>query len=497
MKKNTSVAGSAKCNGINYQGQEINASNLSSTTNYLEGAKSTITLSQSEDCKIYSYVNIYLHTNDNITAPIDSVKALKYKLITEDKIEYNGTITTKGDSLLAVVPLTSAPKNYQVYLWIDSEISSGQYDNKSFSGYIYATSEQSSTIGSEEISNNENVSIETIDFDYVGREQEFIVPVSGDYKLETWGAQGDSSLFEMEGGVGGYSSGSVLSLSGVVFVTVGKFAQNNQGGGTTAPGGGGATYITTESDTLNNFENDLSKILIVSGGGGGSEWYDGIGGSGGVYIGNSGGQGFLKNDTIDWQSIIPTASGGSQVSGGQSTAIDSRSSTISIKNGMFGVGGKTSGGDGGHGKEYDAYEGLLYDGEWKNGVRNGEGTEYAGDAAWSGVWKNGKKDGQFRLLFEGGMVEEVWNNGVKASSVVTRKDGVKEVRRKVGRKEVTVEWNDGERKYRYANDGKKMVVELVNGGKLYEGSVIENKGSWWKKNPNHRYSKWLYVPNGS
>ena len=149
----------------------------------------------------------------------------------------------------------------------------------------------------------------------------------------------------------------------------------------------------------------------------------------------------------------------------------------------------------GHGKEYDTYERLLYDGEWKNGVRNGEGTEYAGDAAWSGVWKNGKKDGQFRLLFEGGMVEEVWNNGVKASSVVTRKDGVKEVRQKVGRKEVTVEWNDGERTYRYANDGK-MIVELVNGGILYVGGVIENKGSWWKKNPNHRCSKWLFVPNG-
>ena len=347
MKKNTSVAGSAKCNGINYQGQEINASNLSSTTNYLEGAKSTITLSQSEDCKIYSYVNIYLHTNDNITAPIDSVKALKYKLITEDKIEYNGTITTKGDSLLAVVPLTGNPKSYQVYLWIDSEISNGQFDNKSFSGYIYATSEQSSTIGSEEVSSNENVSIETIDFDYVGREQDFVVPVSGDYKLETWGAQGGGwDNNKIEGGVGGYSNGNVSLEYGNIFVNVGRFSENDHGGGT-APGGGGATYITTESDTLNNFENDLSKILIVSGGGGGSEWYDGIGGSGGGYIGNSGAQGFLKNDIVDWQSIIPTAMGGSQVSGGQSTAIDSRSSTVSIKNGMFGVGGKTSGGDGG------------------------------------------------------------------------------------------------------------------------------------------------------
>ena len=161
MKKNTSVAGSAKCNGINYQGQEINASNLSSTTNYLEGAKSTITLSQSEDCKIYSYVNIYLHVNDNITAPIDSVKALKYKIFQKDSLLSEGSIDNKGDSLLAIVPLTVDPVEYQVYLWIDSEISNGQYDNKSFSGYIYATSEQSSTI------NDANSIAITYDWNYL------------------------------------------------------------------------------------------------------------------------------------------------------------------------------------------------------------------------------------------------------------------------------------------------------------------------------------------
>ena len=173
----------------------------------------------------------------------------------------------------------------------------------------------------------------------------------------------------------------------------------------------------------------------------------------------------------------------------------------------------------GRGKQFDGNDGLLYDGEWRNGVRNGkgveyangkkvydggwsngvrngEGIEYAGDAAWIGMWKNGKKDGKFSRWFEGGMAEEVWSNGLKTGSVLTRKDGVKEVRRMIGKKEVTVEWNDGERKYRYANDRKKMIVELVNGGKLYEGGMIENRNSWWKKNPNHRYRKWLFVPNG-
>ena len=186
--------------------------------------------------------------------------------------------------------------------------------------------------------------------------------------------------------------------------------------------------------------------------------------------------------------------------------------------GLLYDGGWLNGKRNGQGKEYNAYEGLLYDGGWLNGkrngqgveyangkkvyegwwlngMRNGEGTEYTDDAKWSGIWKNGKKEGKFITLFNGGMVEEIWSNGLKVSSVVTRKDGVKEVRRKVGRKEVTVEWNDGERTYRYANDGK-MIVELVNGGKLYVGGVKKNQDSWWKKDPNHRYSKWLYVPNG-
>ena len=173
----------------------------------------------------------------------------------------------------------------------------------------------------------------------------------------------------------------------------------------------------------------------------------------------------------------------------------------------------------GQGKEYDGNEGLLYDGGWLNGVKNGkgvkyvngkkvyegwwlngvkngEGTEYIGDAAWTGIWKNGKKNGKFSTLFNGGMVEEVWKNGVKTGCVVTRKDGVKEVKQMVDGKEVIVEWNDGERKYRYGKDEKKMIVELVNGGKLYKGGMKENQDSWWKKNPNHRYSKWLFIPNG-
>ena len=47
-----------------------------------------------------------------------------------------------------------------------------------------------------------------VDFDYTGGEQTFTVPVSGTYKLETWGAQGGSYNSYL-GGYGSYSSGYV------------------------------------------------------------------------------------------------------------------------------------------------------------------------------------------------------------------------------------------------------------------------------------------------
>ncbi len=188
----------------------------------------------------------------------------------------------------------------------------------------------------------------TFNFDYTGDEQTFTAPVSGTYKLETWGAQG-GDWDSLEGGNGGYSVGNIkLLINDSVFITVGKIAENKKSTGT-APGGGGASYILMDSGKLSEFENNLNKILIVAGGGGGTEWTNGYGGSGGGYIGNSGNVGYLKNDKLDWTSVSPPASGGNQQNGGKSTTIDSRSGTANIYDGTFGVGGYTSGGSSGSG----------------------------------------------------------------------------------------------------------------------------------------------------
>lgn len=181
---------------------------------------------------------------------------------------------------------------------------------------------------------------ETIyNFDYTGVEQTFIAPVSGTYKLETWGAQGSlwngGSSYEsfIYGGVGGYSTGTInLSENEKVYINVGGQAKS----GIMGPKGGEATYITVKSGLLQTFEKIKSDILIVSGGGGGSEWLNGQGGSGGGYIGGFGTRDNKKHTM-----------GGTQDSGGKSAVIDSRSGTTKIYDGFFGKGGYSADGDGG------------------------------------------------------------------------------------------------------------------------------------------------------
>ena len=140
------VTAKAGCFDVNYTGEEIKHTNLSTTTNYLEGAKSTITISKANSCKIYTEANIYIHVNDSITAPIETSQALRYKVMQGDNQISEGIISKKGEVLLATVPITTTATSYITYIWIDSSLSNKQFDETKFTGYIYAESEQTSTI---------------------------------------------------------------------------------------------------------------------------------------------------------------------------------------------------------------------------------------------------------------------------------------------------------------------------------------------------------------
>ena len=156
------------------------------------------------------------------------------------------------------------------------------------------------------------------DFDYTGSEQTFIVPVSGTYRLETWGAQGGKSImdgvYQDLGGIGGYSNGIInLERSKVIYVNIGGKGADGKlkvddslggynGGGNghwdkwdddASGGGGGVTHIALKTGLLSNLENFKSDILIVSGGGGGAAW-NFTSGNGGGYKGTVG----YKSETL-------------------------------------------------------------------------------------------------------------------------------------------------------------------------------------------------------
>lgn len=103
-------------------------------------------MSYQNNCDIYDKASIYIHTNDNTTTPIENTSSLKYKVLINETIIAEGTINSKEDKKLATVPLTEKEVTYNFYLYIDSEKATTDFDNTIYSGYIYASAEQTSTL---------------------------------------------------------------------------------------------------------------------------------------------------------------------------------------------------------------------------------------------------------------------------------------------------------------------------------------------------------------
>ena len=215
-------------------------------------------------------------------------------------------------------------------------------------------------------------------FAYTDSEQEFIVPKSGIYKLETWGAQGGTNGNYI-GGYGGYSAGQIsLNKGDKLYINVGgaggsNLSQTNiggyNGGGYSGNnptqksfGGGGATHIATSSGLLSTFENNKDDILIVAAGGGGATTGSTTqGGSGGGYIGVTGSASDSK-----WNTSTYIPGGGTQTGAG--TAFGG-----SARQGKFGT-GRTSYTDGWAGGGGGGYYGGS----------NGHGTTGAGGSGYIG-----------------------------------------------------------------------------------------------------------------
>ena len=165
-------------------------------------------------------------------------------------------------------------------------------------------------------------------YKHTGSVQTFTAPISGDYKLEVWGAQGGG--WNNYGGLGGYSIGyKSLSTSNKLYVCVGSRGSlpsgmtggngGYNGGGRGGngfngyhswpggAGGGGATHIaiTTNRGVLKNYEDYQSELILVAGAGGGMGVNGLIAGVGG---GLTGGDAFSNRE-------LYTIKGATQTSG--------------------------------------------------------------------------------------------------------------------------------------------------------------------------------------
>ena len=221
----------------------------------------------------------------------------------------------------------------------------------------------------------------------------FIAPVTGEYILECWGAQGGYTVHNNlygYGGKGGYAVGNFLiSINQVVFVVVGgkggdttnAYQTGNGGfngggtckgdGATEWGGGGGATHIATINGVLSSLSSNKDKVFLVAGGGGGGGYH---------YVQSenrphSGGSG-----------------GGAQGGNGDSQANDGGFGGTQTNGYAFGKGqdGKNSGhGSGGGGGYYGGYSGYTH------GSAAGGGSGYLSSSIISGTGSmtNGVREG--------------------------------------------------------------------------------------------------------
>ena len=146
--------------------------------------------------------------------------------------------------------------------------------------------------------------------------EEFTAPVSGEYKLECWGASGHNRFAEEPAlpGLGGYAAASYqIKTNHIIYICVGGYANgyNNKCDYTGGGLGGGATSITIEIGAelkeLSNKQDNKDKVLLVAGGGGGIE-RPGKAGSGGRLEGLDG--------VSTWDVVQAYGTGGTQNAGG-------------------------------------------------------------------------------------------------------------------------------------------------------------------------------------
>ena len=371
---------------------------------YLEGVNSNISIINISDnessgvlnSKTNTLIKVFIQNNSgsDITTSIKDIVGFENEKLS---VPSNNTSINKGTYYKVIVK--SNDNTYgKVKPNIKLSTSKGtvKYTISSNTGYQYKSTTCNGTVSNNilTISNiTSNVNCEvvfepiqvTVNFDMAGGgiettyttpgETTYTVPATGTYKLETWGAQGGTTIDGTPGGYGGYSTGNInLNIGSMLYVNVGGAggrsnagaSQNvaggyNGGGSTGGQGccgrsygsGGGATHIATKSGILSSLSSSLSSIYIVSGGGGGAYYGENVGtyglqgGSGGGYIGGDG----VESTVADNQwcaGLGATQNRGGMVSSNCSQSANVDPGAITGSFGQGGSGNSSTGGGGGY-----------------------------------------------------------------------------------------------------------------------------------------------------
>lgn len=198
----------------------------------------------------------------------------------------------------------------------------------------------------------------TYNYPFNGSYYEFTAPVSGTYKMETWGANGNSTSSQT-GGRGAYTSGLItLSQNEKMYIYVGGMGLGDNGGynggGSITSGqsaqdgtsGGGATDIRLVSGSWDSNEGLKSRIMVAAGGGGASSSNCGTGEKNGGNGGTTASPSFImtSNCTDDFWTV---ALGAGQTSGGNLEIYNPAGTRLSTSTpGMFGKIGTPTGFEG-------------------------------------------------------------------------------------------------------------------------------------------------------
>ncbi len=339
------------------------------------------TFTVTNTCDITAQYNINLEVSNNSTLSskfIDVMFEGNINLLSSyDSTDKVNTSSIESRKLTTGILKSQESKDYSLRLWLDYDTTLEDLNNeiKTFKSKIVVVGKPINYTGDT-----------VFNFDYTGEEQTFVAPVSGTYKLETWGAQGADTYSNINGimskigGSGGYSSGYInFNIGNRLYVYVGQGGTSTNeasinltencsapetfnGGGSafvancvdSAGSGGGATHIATKSGLLSTLENSKKDIIIVSSGGGGSYSYYAFaadGGSGGGFNGNLPPN--LNNGGIcSWHRVLTFGNKSTQFSGGTTTGCKVNGQTAA----KFGIGESTIGpnnyGSGGGGGYY-------------------------------------------------------------------------------------------------------------------------------------------------